>query len=100
MGGGVYPVIANNYVLFALLADMRNEESLCPPRGFPCDLCSEIGLAYLGWEYHSASWLNFAELKEVQRRYVEHCSWESVGLAAVIAMLEVFEDRVVFWFDG
>ncbi len=63
-----------NYMLFAILADVRNEsnvEYICPPKGIPEDCNIHIKKDYDAWEEdaHSASYFT---LKELMKYFADH----------------------------
>ena len=57
-------------------------------------------------DWHSISWLNVAELEEVQRRYRLLRDTDHLQLSAVIAAMHALDNqqggrsRLVFWFKG
>jgi len=109
-----------NYVIFGLMAGVRGDKQLFEPRGLPDDLPSAVQFAseYYGDDWHTPSWLNVDELREVRNAYVRHM--ESSGkrrgcpgqhLAGIIGMMEGAEQWwkkhfgggdaiLVFWFDN
>lgn len=64
------------------------------------------GSAVTNPDWHSVSWLNAAELEEVQRRYRLLHGVDHLELGAVIAALHALDNeqggrsRLVFWFKG
>lgn len=64
------------------------------------------GSAVTNPDWHSLSWLNVAELEEVQRRYRLRHGADHRELGAIIAAARALDDeqggrsRLVFWFEG
>ena len=64
-----YDFTSRSYILFAILAGVRNDYNLKPiskPKGFPEDASKETKEFYDEWlgDAHSASWLTLKELKD------------------------------------
>lgn len=64
-----YDFTSRSYILFAILAGVRNDYNLKPiskPKGFPEDASKETKEFYNEWlgDAHSASWLTLKELKD------------------------------------
>lgn len=116
---------SRNYVLFAVLADVRNNRveprvaPICDPRGLPNDCDPRVKAEADCWEgdAHSHSWLTMAELRgynwgqstaPLMRNgdwapgdtYAEWCS----GFLSVLDTLDGLgapdDVRIVFWFDN
>jgi hypothetical protein len=101
-----------DYLLFAIMAGVRGDESLAIalPRGIPddarIDLNDEFDRYYLG--DHSYSWLSFDELLEVQKRYAAEAkkhgqAWceSNTDLDAVIDFMRHYKNtRLIFGFDS
>lgn len=110
----IHPYQDRNYVLFAILADMRNEwdiEPISQPRGFPDDMSGYMRREAQELE-HTPSWLSLAELvahdwdglsvkvgthHEVCADFVD----ETIpALQKLAAFPQVQDVRIVFYFDS
>lgn len=71
-----YDFTSRSYILFAILAGVRNDYNLKPiskPKGFPEDASKETKESYDEWlgDAHSASWLTLKELKNNISNYLK-----------------------------
>jgi len=106
--------MARNYVLFSLLAGVRNRHNGITPlyaaRGFPTDAS-----AYVDYDYHACaeyvhtpSYLTLAELYHIPweeggvETYRVQCSWFVDTFLPVLKKLHTDPNcvRLVFWFDS
>ena len=106
---GIY--IPRNYMLFGLLAEVREEVPLAfPYRGIPDDVSPEVKQEsdYMGCDCHTPSWL---ELEEMKRKQTELLLSSEPHAQECLEYLQEFmasltwpdnakNCRVVFWFDN
>lgn len=98
-----------NYEMFALMADVRNEDGkftpVAKPRGIPFDASYLTKVHYRNErnDAHSMSWLSSREFGEVLQRYSDDdlCPDYRALYGAMQALeeQECFDVRIVFWFD-
>lgn len=107
------PDIGRNYELFAVLANVRNEDGIpciAEPRGAPRDCSSAFRGWLASWEgdAHSASWVTLAEMKaynveqefqdsslilsidEESKQVTSTCRWTSGGHLGPVGKRKVF----------
>lgn len=103
------PYSNRNYMLFALLAGVRNYDEVEPisaPRGVPdnASMLYQREVARWGDDGHSHSWLGLVELtsREWSDDLGRLSDWrDSIDrLAAIRAMRGVIDLRIVFFFDN
>jgi hypothetical protein len=117
-----HPYVERNYDLFAKMANVRNdlgfERPISRPKGLPDDLSIIPKLEYKRDNYHSASWLNVEEIRQLEEWVVSalgYSHWERDGYWDYLcgnswggftpgnsrSYCPEFEDvRFVFWFDN
>lgn len=119
------PDVNRNYVLFAKMAGVRNQAGIVPiaqPRGLPKDMSVVTDIDAEGWllDRHSESWLNSAEVAELETWAIdtitdEHTRWRfrddywgylfGGSFSGFVNHREDYPDavedvRFVFWFDN
>lgn len=120
-----HPNVPRNYVLFALMADVRNEggryHPVSKPKGLPSDCSVVVQRAAAGYQGgHSHSWLSAQELAKLEDAWksIPRDKWEGSDLDHhYIGYLEgngwagfakypsdrkpwIEDVRWVFWFDN
>lgn len=114
------PYTGRNYELFALLADVRNDDTIEPldePRGLPSDISDDLRYEYGdvdNADWHSASWFTLAELEkflaegkfdrqpDFEWDYYKHFRKTIKRMREVAVNNYTTPDwvRLVFWFDN
>lgn len=115
-----HPFYDRNYILFSLLAGVRNRNNVTPlaePRGLPEDVSDAVRVEHKNWECdaHSTSWLSLSELVNADLTQVisaygredklltylgDEFMRALIILTSELLSPDVTDIRVVFWFDS